>query len=353
MIYIFHGPDQFRAREELRALRKELDREGDLANNTQRLEGKGLSPADLRAACHAASFFATSRLVIVEGLQERFRGTRRRGRSRASATAGEGASEFDQFVDVLTNLPPSTTVVLLDEPAPSALIEALGSLAEVQEFKNLRGAELRSWASARAKTQSAALTPAALERLITLVDGFHLGELAQEIDKLATYANGRAIDVDDVDALVSASVQIQFWDLTDAVIEGRSEKALSVWKSMDARDHPPQLLAFMLVRQYRQLLLAQALLRQGLNADQVGSQLNLSGYPLRKTMDQATRYPADRLETAYRWLLASDVAVKTGVLDVEVALEMLIVELSELGKSRGPTRSLAMPRAASGANWRR
>jgi DNA polymerase-3 subunit delta len=352
MIYVFHGPDQFRAREELRALRKELDRDGDLANNTQRLEGKGLSPADLRAACHTASFFATNRLVIIEGIQERFRGTRRRGRAKATA-AGEVASEFDQFVDVLANSPPSTTVVLLDEQAPGALIEALGSQAEVQEFKNLRGAELRAWAAARAKAQGAALTAAALERLITLVDGFHLGELAQEIDKLATYANERAIDVQDVDALVSASVQIQFWDLTDAVIEGRSEKALSVWKSMDARDHPPQLLAFMLVRQYRQLLLGQSLLRQGLNADQVGSQLNLTGYPLRKIMDQATRYPADRLEAAYRKLLASDVAVKTGVLDVEVALEMLIVELSELGRTRGPARPGAAPRAASGGNWRR
>jgi DNA polymerase-3 subunit delta len=254
---------------------------------------------------------------------------------------------------VLANLPASTTVVLLDEQSPAALIEAVGKQAEVQRFDNLRGAELRSWAAARAKAQGAALTPAALERLISLVDGFHLGELAQEIDKLAVYAGGRRIDVEDVDALVSASVQLQFWDLTDAVIEGRGERAIAVWKAMDARNHPPQLLAYMLVRQYRQLLLAQSLLRQGLSADQIGSQLNLSGYPLRKTVDQATRYPADRLETAYRKLLASDVAVKTGVLDVDLSLEMLIVELAELGRTRGPARTTSMPRAASAGYWRR
>jgi DNA polymerase-3 subunit delta len=352
MLYIFHGPDQFRARQELAALRVELDQDGELAHNTLRLEGKSVSPADLRAACHAASFFATSRLVIVEGLQERLRGTRRRGRARTSAPS-DAPTEFDQFVDVLANLPASTTVVLLDEQSPAALIEAVGKQAEVQRFDNLRGAELRSWAAARAKAQGAALTPAALERLISLVDGFHLGELAQEIDKLAVYAGGRRIDVEDVDALVSASVQLQFWDLTDAVIEGRGERAIAVWKAMDARNHPPQLLAYMLVRQYRQLLLAQSLLRQGLSADQIGSQLNLSGYPLRKTVDQATRYPADRLETAYRKLLASDVAVKTGVLDVDLSLEMLIVELAELGRTRGPARTTSMPRAASAGYWRR
>jgi DNA polymerase-3 subunit delta len=354
MIYIFHGPDQFRAREQLTALRKTLDRDGNLVHNTQWIDGKSVSPADLRAACHAASFFAESRLVIIEGLQERFRGARRgRGRGRA-ASGGDKASEFDQFLDVLTNLPPTTTVVLLDEQTPAALIEALGRDAEVQPFEVLKGAQLRAWAAARAKSQGGSLTPAALERLVSLVDGNHLGEMAQEIDKLVTYANGRSIDIEDIDAMVSASVQHQFWDLTDAVIEGRGERALSVLKAMDAKDHPPQLLAFMLVRQYRQLLLAQSLLRQGLNADQIGSQLGLNGYPLRKAVDTASRYPADRLETAYRKLLDSDVAVKTGVLDIDLALELLVVELSELGRTRGPARPVGAARAPAGSNrWGR
>ena len=354
MIHIFHGPDQFRAREELAALRKTLDRDGNLVHNTQRLEGKSLSHADLRAACHAASFFAETRLVIVEGLQERFRGARR-GRSRGRAAAGgDKASEFDQFLDVLTNLPPTTTVVLLDEQTPAALIEALGGDAEAQLFEVLKSAQLRAWAAARAKSQGGSLTPAALERLVSLVDGFHLGELAQEIDKLVTYANGRPIEVEDIDAMVSASVQHQFWDLTDAVIEGRGERALSVLKAMDAKDHPPQLLAFMLVRQYRQLLLTKSLLEQRLSPEQIGSQLGLSGFPLRKAIDTAGRYPPDRLETAYRKLLASDVAVKTGVLDIDVALELLVVELSELGRSRTTGRTPSATRVPSGGGrWGR
>src|SRR3989304_1529732 len=87
MIYVLYGPDQFRAREELRRIRAELDRDGNLAHNTLRLEGRGpssgsgrsLTPAELRAACHTASFFAEDRLVIVEGLQGRFGGFRRGG----------------------------------------------------------------------------------------------------------------------------------------------------------------------------------------------------------------------------------------------------------------------------------
>lgn len=329
MLYILFGPDQFRAREELQAIRATLDRDGNLAHNTLRLEGRSLSATELRNACHAASFFAEDRLVIVEGLQARLGGIRRRGRR--GRPAGDG-SQLDEIVEVLLDLPPSTTVVLLEEQAPVALLEALAGHATVREFPILRGAELRAWVGERARLRGASLTPAALERLLTLIDGYHLGEMAQEIDKLATYANGRAIDVGDIDELVGSSIQLQTWDLTDAVIDGRGERALAVLRAMDAKDFHPQVLMFMLTRQYRQLLLARTLQDQGLDQAQIGQRLGVSGYPLRKLGEQAARYSAERLQEAYRRLLGADVAVKTGVLDVQVALEMLVVDLAGLAR---------------------
>lgn len=337
MLYVLGGPDQFRAREELNAIRGRLDRDGNLAHNTLRLEARGLSPGDLRAACLTASFFAEDRLVIVEGLQARFSAQRRRARGRAQPASG--GSDFDDFVAVLTDLPPSTTVVLLDEQESSVFLEALEGKATVRKFAVLRFAELRPWAAERVKAQQASIAPNALERLTSLIDGHHLGELAQEIDKLAIYTAGRRIEVADVDTLVSGAVQYQVWDLTDAVIEGRGDRALAVLQAMDARDNPAPYLSFMLTRQYRQLLLAQALLREGLNAEQIGVELRLSGYPLRKIIEQASRYPADRLEAAYRRLLETDVAVKTGVLEVDMALELLIVDLA--GLAQMPRRARA------------
>jgi DNA polymerase-3 subunit delta len=342
MIYVLYGPDQFRAHEELRAIREELDRDGALVHNTERLDGRSLTPAELRAACHTASLFGEDRLVIVEGLQARLGGARRRGRPRSSA---EGGSDLDEFVSVLSQLPPSTTVVLMDEQVPRPLIDALGQTATVRQFPILRdgrreGNQLSQWVSQRARLRGAQLTPAALNRLVLLIDGAHLGELAQELDKLATYAGDRPIDVADIDALVSGALQFQVWDLTDAVVEGRADRALSVLQAMDEQDHPPQLLIFMLTRQYRQLTLAQAMLRDGLNEAQIGERLGLRDYPLRKLMRWASSFPATGLETAYRRLLATDVSVKTGVLDVATALRMLVVELAELARSprRMPAR---------------
>jgi DNA polymerase-3 subunit delta len=337
MLYVFHGPDRFSAREELDAIRHELDRDGNLGHNTTWLEARGLALGDLLAACHTHSFFAEPRLVIIEGLLGRFSGAQRRGRRAGRVREGAPASEAEQFLEALANLPETTTVVLLEETPPKALLDALPEGAIIREFRLKKAGEVRSWAALRVKASGASIAPAALNRLAELIDGANLGQLAQEIDKLATYANGRQIDVADVDALVSAALAYKYYDLTDAVIAGRADRALKVIQGMDDREQPPELLLFMLTRQYRQLLLAQALLREGMSTPQIGARLGIAHpFALSKVIDQATRYPAARLEDSYRRLLRADVAIKTGALDAPVALDLLVTELAQNARAGRP-----------------
>lgn len=329
MLYVLYGQDSFRAREELRAIRQRLDTDGNLAHNTIRLDrDKPPSLEALRGACQSQSFFAEQTLVIVEGLMSRFTNQRR---GRRNSKADDGVSEMDQCLAILLSLTEKTTVVILDEAVPAAFLEAVNGQASVKHFPFMRASELRNWTNERIRRLAVSISPPALDRLLILIDGSHLGELANEIDKLATYAMGRRIEVDDVNMLVSAAVEFQTWDLTDAVIGGRAERALSVVQGMDRGRFPAQLLLFMITRQYRQLMVAQALLKEGLNAAQIGAHLGIrSEFPQKKLVEQATRYAADKLEASYRRILKNDFAVKTGVLEAETALDLLIVDLTEL-----------------------
>jgi DNA polymerase III subunit delta len=348
VLYVFHGEDQFRAREALATLRQELDTDGNLGHNTIRFnkdETRSLSPGELRVACHAASFFIEARLVIVEGMLRRFSGaTGRGGRGGRRSNGNAGSGVFDQFLDVLDGLPETTTVVLLEEASPPrGFLDAMPDEAVVREFKTLRKQDVRPWATRRAREQGADISPRALDRLASLFDGNHLGEMAGEIDKLTTYALGRTITVQDVDDLVAGATDQMVWDLTDAIIDGRTDRALAVLRQMTVSgSRPPQVLTFMIVRQYRQLFIAQALLQEGLGASQIAAETGVrSEYPLKKLIERAGSHPARALEQAYRQLLESDVAVKTGVLDAQPALEMLVVSLSELARSR---RTIAVSR---------
>lgn len=331
MLYVFHGQDQFMAEEELRRIAGELDTDGNLSSQTVRLEGDKITPADLLSASHTASFFAENRLVIVRGLLVRLsgagRGRRRGSRQRKDA---EAPSELDQFIEALSQAPPSTTIVLLDERVSEAVLSELKDHGRVRAFSFMKRDQLREWARLRILERGGKISGPALARLCDLIDSSNVATLASEIDKLIAYTNGRPIEVEDIEEMVSSAVSYMPWDMTDAVIAGRADRAIAVLQRMIARDQPAQVLFFMLARAYRQLVLAQSLLREGASAAEIGRKLGVNHpFQQQKIIEQATRYPAARLEDAYRRIFEADVAIKTGVLDIELALEMLITDLAQ------------------------
>ena len=63
-------------------------------------------------------------------------------------------------------------------------------------------------------------------------------------------------------------------------------------------------------------------------AGQMGGRLSLSGYPLRKTLEQEARFSHERLAGIHRRLLETDVSIKTGELNEQVAMDLLVAEMA-------------------------
>jgi DNA polymerase III delta subunit len=125
------------------------------------------------------------------------------------------------------------------------------------------------------------------------------------------------------------------WDLYDPLIEGRGDLALQAYERMIVTEYLPIVVMTIIRNQYRRLLQAKALQLEGANATIVANKLGMKpGFPVDKLMTNAARFPADRLDAAYRLLLAADVNVKTGVMDIDTVVPTLIVELAELGRAQ-------------------
>ena len=82
------------------------------------------------------------------------------------------------------------------------------------------------------------------------------------------------------------------------------------------------------------LLLAKDLKQRRVPSVEMGQRLRLSGFPLRKTLEQEPRFPYERLVYIHRKLLEADLSVKTGGVDDQLVLDMLIGELAA-GVQRG------------------
>ena len=75
-------------------------------------------------------------------------------------------------------------------------------------------------------------------------------------------------------------------------------------------------------------MIARDLTTQRIPAAEKAKRLGLTGYPLRKTLEQERLLNAAQLEKMHGALLDADLKLKTSVLDNELVLDLLVAELA-------------------------
>ena len=328
--YIFHGADEFTRAEALADFRRRLGPPDMVDLNTTHFEGASLTLSELRHACDAIPFLAERRLVIVTGLLARLSPQKDRD---LSATQREYLSAL---ADYLPNLPPTARLVLVENvPLPSQ--HPILQLAQQEEggfvkrFDPPKQQALPQWIKHRVQKHGGEIEGQAANQLATVI-GADLRLLDQEIAKLVTYTNAeRSITTSDVDAVVPYTQAAIVFDLVDALgrRNGRTA-AQALHRLLEAGDHPMGLLA-MIVRQFRLLIQVKELKKNGATSRDVAQTLKLHPFPAGKLYNQATYFTAEQLDRIYRHLLDTDVAIKTGEIEPEVALDLLIVGVAASG----------------------
>ena len=118
----------------------------------------------------------------------------------------------------------------------------------------------------------------------------------------------------------------------DAMIDGRATMALRLLHQLkeDGREAP--YIIGMVERQLRLLALARDSLDKGVPVPEIGGRLGVSSdFVIRKTLEQARRHPWGDIVWRYNRLLETDLAIKQGQLEPELALELLVGEQGASG----------------------
>jgi DNA polymerase-3 subunit delta len=325
--YVLHGTDEFTCAETLADFKRRLGPPDTVDLNTTLLDGRGLTLAELRHACDAIPFLAEKRLVVVRGLLTRL--APRKGQEPSAAEKEYLAA----LTDYLSHLPETTRLVFVEEkplPARHPIVQ-LAQREErgyVKRFDPPDAKALTRWIAERARKHGGEMEPQAAQQLAAVI-GADLRLLDQEIAKLVTYVNAeRSVTAADVDAVVPYVQAAVVFDLVDALgrRDGRTA-AQTLHRLLDAGEHPLGLLA-MIVRQFRLLIQVKELKAKGVSPQEIAQTLGIHPFPARKLYSQATHFTAAQLETVYRHLLDTDVAIKSGEIEAEVALDLLVAGLT-------------------------
>jgi DNA polymerase III subunit delta len=325
MLYILHGQDDYSVTRELAVIKQACGDVSLLVTNTVTLDGGQTTPTELRVACETVPFLSDKRLVVVNGLFERFTPTKQ---SRAAIKKADPANQ-EPFAAVLNGVPPFTVVVLIEDDLKESnpLFKLIAKNANVKSFPFLKGESLRQWVANRIREDGGTASPAAVSLLTRLIGG-NLWIMSSEITKLLTYADNNRIEEKDVKAVVSYVQEFSVFNMIDAIIDNNLQKAeIVLAQLLNAGESPSGLLA-LLSRQMRLIVRARDLKAQKLSDGEIRSRLGITqDFVIRKTLEQASCYTSARIRQVYQQLLDTDVAIKTGIYEPELALNILVAEL--------------------------
>jgi DNA polymerase-3 subunit delta len=351
MLYLFHGPDDFSAHEELARLRAARD----YGTNEDTFAGADASHTldSIRNVCGTVPFLSERRLVVIKGLPKPRRGVQDDGDADgdggedanrpagATATTGskgkkkstsvrESPRAFAQgLADYVPHLPEATDLVILVEEqldAAHPLVKAARQYGSVRVFVPPKGPQLEDWLTRRATASGAHLAPDAA-RVLTAEVGENLRVLASEVDKLSTYAGtGGTIRSEDVHALVPHTGAARVFDLTDALARRDRTRALALLHELLAAGESPLGIVALTAYQTRTLMQVKSLAERGLRAPQIASTAGMSPFVVEKSLALARQLTFTQLEAAHRGLLAIDTGLKSSRMTPEMALDLLVIE---------------------------
>ena len=298
-VYLITGSDRPKV---TRALRRLRERVGDEATET--LSAHEASGEDAAAACNALGLFAVERrLVVVESLH------------------AWKAGDLKAVEDYLRRPAPTTVLVLTGEEIKrdSALAKAVAKAGEILVYdlpKRGRKTDFPAWVERQFRDRGIAIEQDTARALVELV-GESADELATEIDKLATWADGERIASREVAELVPARAGAPPFELTDAwgrrdvaAVLAASERIVE--RSGDAQRDALLRVAGLLTSHVGRVRECQALAAEGVPPATAAERLKRNRFYVQKLYEQASNFSPEELGDAVIRLARLDLALKGG-----------------------------------------
>ncbi|MFO1021881.1 MAG: DNA polymerase III subunit delta [Planctomycetales bacterium] len=311
---IFGGEGYLRQRALAAVSEQVVGSEADDEMSVVRLSGKTVDLAAVTDELRMVSMWGDRRLIIVE-------------------EADDFVKQYRGGLEKYVQNPVKKSVLLLlvnSWPSNTRLAKMVAELGLDLDCGALKPAELFKWLAEHAKgTYEKQLTRDAAQQLVELA-GTDLGQLDQELSKLASYVGDQPqISVDAVRTLVGGWKAETTWGMLDAVRDGKIDVALHLLdKLLTAGEHPLKLLGGINYT-FKPLGQGTEASRQGLSLRESLIQAGVKPFQVGAAESYLRRIGRPRAERIYRWLQEADTGLKgASALPDRVLMERLLLELA-------------------------
>ena len=312
-VYLLTGDENYLILQAKELLVHAMVAEGDEMNYAV-FEDSKIDLQQLRELAMTYPLFATKRVLVLD-------------------RTGIFKSGKDAFVEILQALP-ETTCVIICEPEVDKRSKAYKWIKKngyVGEFlkKDQTEKVLMRWVAALLGKEKKKIRESDVRFFLERV-GDDMFQIKNETDKLISYVGEREeIRREDIEQITSGEVQNKIFELVAAIAEGKKRQALAYYDDLILLKEPPVRILFLIVRQYRILLLISNMRSLRKPDKDIAQAAGIPAFAIRKNAAQLGGYTVPILEHCIASCIQVEEEIKTGRISDQIGLETLIVGLSE------------------------
>lgn len=309
--YLLFGEERYLIRQYRDKLQKAMVAEGDTMNFTV-FEGSDINPKEIIDLAETLPFFADRRVILIE-------------------KSGLFKKGGDDLAEYLKEVPQTTCFLFVEEEADkrSRLYKAAAKLGSVVEFGAQKDETLAKWVGSRIRSEGKNITQGAYELFISKT-GTDMENIDKELEKLVCYCMDReVITPEDVQAVTTEQITSQIFAMVDAIADHQQKKALDLYYDLLALKEAPMRILFLIMRQFQIMLVVKTMSNQGFSNKDIAAKAGCPEWAVRsKYLRQCRAFSLDQIKQALQDGVSYEEAVKTGRMNDQMAVELLITVYS-------------------------
>ena len=310
-VYLLCGEEAYLRNQYKKRLRDALVMDGDTMNYSY-YEGKDINARAVIDMAETLPFFADRRVLMVEN-------------------SSFFKNKCDELADYMAVIPESTCFIFVETEIDkrSRLYKEVKKYGRIVEFGTQKEETLIKWILGMLKKEGRNVTKETLQSFLTKT-GSDMQLIKNELDKLVAYTEGRdVITTADVEHVCVSQTTNKIFDMVNAIAEGKQKQALELYEDLLSLKEQPMRILFLIARQFNQLYQLKLLQKEGMSGSEIAKQAGIVPFAMKKYQAQAKSFTEEELRTAVEECVASEEAVKTGVMNDRMSVELLIMKYSK------------------------
>lgn len=313
--YLFYGEESYLIEHYTQKLKRALLSEDEELMNMDTFLEKKADVSSIIAAAETMPFLAAHRFVLVKDS-----GLLQAGRK----------NDSDSLAEYVSNIPQSACLLFVEESVDKRgkLYKAVAKAGYVVEMKPLNDKDLSRFLIGESKKSGVFLGSGEADYFCYTVGG-GMNHMLLELGKLTAYKGpGECVAKEDIDAVCTKSLELRVFDLVDAMAVKNAQLALEIYRNLIQRKESPIMVLAMLYRQFRMIYQCKILAETGISQREIAAKTGLRDFMVRGSLKQGGRFSIVALKTALLECLQTDVEIKSGKINGELAVELILLKYS-------------------------